>query len=108
MLGSVIVNTLMRHNAARGLSGIAVLCSILWLSVSPFYAQSFANGAKIEPFEDLLKRPVAIKPELMNVHPRLFFTAKDIEKFRSKAKGPGRELWEDTIKAMDTLDRTVP
>lgn len=72
-------------------------------------AFSFVSHAQtILSFEKLLERPVEIKPELKGVHPRLFFTAADIPGMREKAKGAEKELWQATLKDIQTLRRNAP
>lgn len=63
---------------------------------------------KVPSFEELLSRPVKLKPELKNVHPRLFFTAADLPKMRERAKGVDREMWQDTLKDIKALKRNAP
>lgn len=62
----------------------------------------------IPAFTELLQRPVNLRPELKGVHPRLYFTAKDLPGFRERAKGVDRELWAETLKDIKTLNRTAP
>lgn len=80
-----------------------VLFVVLWLFVLPLSAQN-----SIVPFEDLLKRPIKIRSEVKGVHPRLFFSAGNIARFREEAKGRGRELWLETLKKIQTLRRDAP
>lgn len=66
------------------------------------------SGDRIVPFEELLARPVNLRPELNNVHPRLFFTAKEMPAMRERAKGADKELWQDVLKDLQTLKRDAP
>lgn len=62
----------------------------------------------IPPFEELLQRPVKFRSELKGVHPRLFFTAKDLPLMRERARGIDRELWQATLEDIQTLNRQAP
>lgn len=59
-------------------------------------------------FSELLKRPVNLRPELKNVHPRLFFTNADLPKMRERARGVDRDLWAAVLKDLQTLKRDAP
>ncbi|HLA96300.1 MAG TPA: DUF4962 domain-containing protein, partial [Pyrinomonadaceae bacterium] len=96
----VIINS--THKVSRTVFGGAAVFIILCSSIIS------AVGQEIVPFNQLLKRPVAIKSELKGVHPRLFFTAGDIPGMREKAKGAERELWQATLKDIQTLKRNAP
>lgn len=71
-------------------------------------AQNNQTPQTIVPFEDLLKRDVNLKHNLRNIHPRLFFTVEDLPKMRERAMGVDRELWQATLKDIETLKRDVP
>ena len=62
----------------------------------------------IPSFTELLERPVKLKPELKNVHPRLFFTAEDLPKMRERAKGADKELWQEVLKEVESFGKDVP
>lgn len=63
---------------------------------------------KIVPFDELLKRPVKLRPELKGVHPRLFFSSVELEKLREKSSREGRELWQETLSDIRTLRQDLP
>lgn len=71
-------------------------------------AQNNQTPQTIVPFEELLKRDVNLKHNLRNIHPRLFFTVEDLPKMRERAMGVDRELWQATLKDIETLKRDVP
>ena len=71
-------------------------------------AQSAENAQLVIPFEELLKRPIKLRPELMGVHPRLFFSNTELEKLREKARGDGKDLWQQTLTDIKTLKKPVP
>ena len=66
------------------------------------------NPSDIVPFDKLLKQPVKIRPELSGIHPRLFFTARDLPKMRERAQGFDRQLWQATLADIQTLKRKAP
>ncbi len=96
------VNVIRESTIARIL-GFGLM--VLFLS---FSFSATATAQEIQSFENLLARPVTLKKEHLNAHPRLFFTAADIPNLRSKAKGAGKDLWEDTLKDIQTLRRPLP
>ncbi len=63
---------------------------------------------KIPAFTELLERPVKLKPELKNVHPRLFFSASDLPKMRERAKGADKELWQEVLKEVEAFGEDIP
>ena len=76
-----------------------------------FLCVSFAATVRaqdIPTFEQLLSRSVVLKKDSAGVHPRLFFTAADIPRLRNKAKDEGKQLWEGTLKDIQTLRRGIP
>ena len=73
---------------------------------TPF--QKSLEASSIVSFSELLKRPVNLRSELKNIHPRLFFTAVDLPKMRERAKGIDRELWQTVLEDIVTLKRNAP
>lgn len=67
-----------------------------------------AESERIVPFEELLAKPVVLRPELKNVHPRLFFTTRDLSQMRERAKNADRELWQAVLNDLQTLKRDAP
>jgi hypothetical protein len=80
----------------------------LYFSTSDVKAQNNKSSNKITSFEELLQREVNLRPELKNVHPRLFFTAGDLPKFREKAKGTDKELWQEVLKEVESFGTNIP
>ena len=110
MMSSVNDNTFNKH---------IILTSRYWLVLVilfTFFAQligqtnSIAEYKKtsIPAFSDLLQRPVNLRPELKNVHPRLFFTAQDLPKMRERAAGVDKDLWQDVLKDIKSLKMNPP
>jgi hypothetical protein len=71
-------------------------------------SQKNSGPDSIVSFSELLKRPVNLRPELKNIHPRLFFTAADLPKMRERAKAVDRELWQAVLQDIVTLERNAP
>ncbi|HKX82976.1 MAG TPA: DUF4962 domain-containing protein, partial [Pyrinomonadaceae bacterium] len=107
---SGIVNTFWQHLLRGALISLIVIVLSLGLAPLTCIRSQPATGRAlvIIPFAELLKRPVEVRADLKGVHPRLFFTAADITSLRDKAKGANRDLWQATIKDIQTLDREVP
>ena len=66
------------------------------------------NAQDIPSFEQILSRNVSLREDVVRSHPRLFFSAADIETLRAKAKGEGRDLWAATLKDIQALRRPAP
>jgi hypothetical protein len=83
---------------------------VIHFILSPFvFSQTQIKGSKIQGFEELLSRPVNLRPEIKNVHPRLFFTASDLPRLREKARSSAdRELWQAVLNDIQTLKRNAP
>jgi hypothetical protein len=91
---------------------LMLLSFVLYLSVPFSNAQNVPQKTSeidsIASFNELLKRPVNLRPELKNVHPRLFFVSADLPKMRERAKGVDRDLWTAVLKDLQTLKRRAP
>lgn len=108
MSRNVIVNMFSHAVAFVTLSAV-ILSTIAVSSQTVLKNATLLEAApKIESFEELLKRPVEITPQLKGVHPRLFFKAGDVPALREKAAGVGGELWRETLKDIQTLRRPAP
>lgn len=106
MSNSVIVNiTILQSRFSVG--AILFLASFILFAL-PIKAQKNAAADIIVPFAELLKKPVKLRQELNNVHPRLFFTAEDLPKMRERAKGVDEELWRAVLKDIKTLKTNSP
>jgi hypothetical protein len=62
----------------------------------------------IVPFVDLLARPVALKPELVGVHPRVFVTRAGLETLRQRARTTHREEWTRVLSSLPALKGDPP
>lgn len=106
MDSNVIVNT---FKSQRFLRVALTLIFVSNLFAFPIEAQNKSvDETAITPFAELLRKPVAMRPELKNAHPRLFFTKADLPKMREKSKGADRELWQSVVSDLQTLKRDAP
>ncbi len=80
----------------------------LFLAGSKTSAQEIRREQPVVAFEELLKRPVKMRPELVGKHPRLFFAAEDLPRFREKAGNSDKELWQAVLQDIQTLKRNAP
>jgi hypothetical protein len=63
------------------------------------------SGAQdlVPPFEELLARPVALKPDLAGVHPRVFVTRAELDQLRQRARTTHREEWQRVLVSLVAL-----
>jgi hypothetical protein len=64
--------------------------------------------APVPSFDELLSRPVALRPELKGQHPRIFFTSQSLETLRRRAKTTDREMWQASLKNLRALKEDPP
>ena len=62
----------------------------------------------VPSFEQLLAQPVALKPELAGVHPRVFVTAKEIEGLRVRAKTTHKDEWARALATLAAVGQAPP
>ncbi len=93
---------------STGVFSLLAAVIFLFLAESKTSAQEIRRGQPIVAFEELLKRPVKMRPELVDKHPRLFFTAEDLPRFREKARNSDKELWRAVLRDIQTLKRNAP
>jgi hypothetical protein len=77
----------------------ALLALLLLAAQAPAQAHPAVRadgGGIVPPFEELLRRPARLRPELQGKHPRVFFTAESLELLRARARTTHRELWRET------------
>lgn len=106
---SVNDNTRITRKWSVRLVCLILAINLLFVSVGRSLTQNHSSDdRKIVSFEELLKRPVAMRPELIGKHPRLFFTAEDLPRLRAKSRGADKELWNAVLADLQTLKRTAP
>jgi hypothetical protein len=82
--------------------------AIVWAAcIFVFPAPAVAQDA-IPSFETLLSQPVALKPELAGVHPRVFVTAKEIEALRVRARTTHKEEWTRALATLVAVGQAPP
>lgn len=102
-------NIQIKHRIYRSLGTVLCLFTVAVVFSAPaIHAQTRSESDVVVPFEQLLRRPLEIRPELKGVHPRLFVTASQIKDLREKSKGASRDLWRATLNDIETLRRPVP
>ena len=62
----------------------------------------------IPSFEQLLAQPVALKPELVGVHPRVFVTAAGIEALRARARTTHKDEWSRALATLTAVGEAPP
>jgi hypothetical protein len=67
-----------------------------------------ASDDAVPPFAKLLQRPVALKPSLTGVHPRVFVTAAGLEELRARARTTHREQWRKVLAALPAMAGDPP
>jgi len=61
------------------------------------------------PLEPLLTSlDSQLKPELKGVHPRVFFTASEIDQLRERAHGSDRDVWQQVLRNLKALHGDPP
>jgi hypothetical protein len=85
--------------------GVSILASAATLPPAHHRSDKTALGPS---FDELLARPVALKPELKGQHPRIFFTSKSLDTLRRRAKTADREMWQASLKNLRALKEEPP
>jgi hypothetical protein len=81
---------------------VALFCCVVAVTCLP--AASSAQ-AVVPSFEELLARPVVLKPELAGVHPRVFVTKAELEQLRQRARTTHREEWQKVLAGLVALKK---
>jgi hypothetical protein len=59
-------------------------------------------------FAELVAHPVALKPELVGVHPRVFVTSAELDRLRQRARTSHKRGWEATLASLPALKGDPP
>ena len=106
------VNDTIRIPVTSTVENLLLAAMLLLLFCVPLIGQTVAKKEtqkiKLPTFPELLQRPVRLKPNLKNVHPRLFFTGDDLAKLRARANGADKELWQDVVKELASFGTAIP
>ena len=110
MMSSVNDNTYYKHIilTSRPLLVLVILFTFFAQLIGQTNSVAENKKTSIPAFSDLLQRPINLRPELKNVHPRLFFTAQDLPKMRERAVGVDKDLWQDVLKDIKSLKMNAP
>ncbi len=101
----VNANRMARHLIRRK-AGAFLLVLLVWGVSWPSSAR--AKDAPVTPFEELLRRPARLHPELQGKHPRVFFDAASLETVRARARGSDRGLWRAAAGNVRALKLSPP
>jgi len=74
-----------------------------WLLAGPAVAQD-----AVPTFDALLAYKVALKPELVGVHPRVFVTRSELDALRSRVRSSDRAEWEKILKNLAAMKGAPP
>ncbi len=66
-----------------------------------------ANGT-VPTFDELLARPVVLRPELAGVHPRVFLTAEELTVLRARAASTHRAEWTRVLADLPAMKGQPP
>jgi hypothetical protein len=81
----------------------AILTLLLWL---PGHGPQRAS--EIVPFAQLLAKPVSLKPELRDAHPRVFVTDAGLDTLRERARTTHAAEWKRVLAALPALKGDPP
>ena len=58
--------------------------------------------------EEMRTLPSSLRPELVGVHPRVYFTGEELDKLKIKAHGPDRAMWQGVLANLRVLQGPPP
>ena len=82
--------------------------AILWTACLLALAAPALGQDAVPSFDSLLAQPVALKAELVGVHPRVFVTAKEIEALRQRARTTHKGEWARALATLTTVGQAPP
>jgi hypothetical protein len=83
---------------------LLVLASCSWIGG----ASASAADDVVLPFAELATHKVALRPELVGVHPRVFVTASELERARERARTSHRDEWQRVLAALPAMTSDPP
>jgi len=87
----------------------SLLAASFAVMLSNNVATSFAvEPEDVRPMAELLAHPVALKPELVGVHPRVFVTAAGLEVLRERARTTHKDEWQRVLAALPAMASDPP
>ena len=67
-----------------------------------------SGGKATYLLQEMKSLPSALKSELMNVHPRVYFTAAELDGLRTRAHGSQKEWWQQRLTNLRALKEAPP
>jgi hypothetical protein len=67
-----------------------------------------AAGEEVPAFTSLVNARVALKPELVGVHPRVFVTSRELAAMRERARTTHREQWQRVLADLPAMKGAPP
>src|SRR5258705_3745478 len=84
----------------------------LWLAflllAQPAFAQEAVTPNAIATFDELMAHKVALKPELVGVHPRVFVTKSELDALRERTRTTHRADWIKATRNIVALKSAPP
>ncbi len=107
-----------RHRVAGPVLTAPLLCALMGFAAIRMAAQdaseslgpkdSHAQGATIPLQNEMRTLRSSLLPELVNVHPRVYFTAKELDALRARAHGEDRAWWQQQLLHLRALKGPPP
>lgn len=69
---------------------------------------STSHSAKIPLLAEMKTLPSSLRPELVNVHPRVYFTAEELDALRIRAHGADKAWWQQQLLHLRALQGPPP
>ncbi|MCA1643272.1 MAG: DUF4962 domain-containing protein [Acidobacteria bacterium] len=85
---------------------VPLVVSAVW--AVPGRTAARASRVTITPFEELLRLPAKLRPELRGKHPRVFFDAASLKAVRARARTADGELWRAAVGDIRALKLNPP
>lgn len=85
----------------RSTAAAALLLGIITVATA-------AAQERVPAFDQLLAHTVALKPELVGIHPRVFVTRAGLDKLRERTRGTHRAEWTKVTAALAALKGPPP
>jgi Domain of unknown function (DUF4962)/Heparinase II/III-like protein len=67
-----------------------------------------ARGASTPLLVEMKTLQSSLRPELVSVHPRVYFTSQELDTLQAKAHGPEKAWWQDQLKHLRALQGPPP
>src|SRR5438045_6733855 len=67
-----------------------------------------SGGRAVYLVNEMSSLHAGLKPELANVHPRVYFTEAELERLRTRAHGPQKQWWQQRLSGLRALQGPPP